>query len=263
MSKPKNDDTQPGPFGGFGRPSPDVNARPGAWGSAGAKGQAPAGGAGKTPAEGKGPRAQAQGTEEGPATGPGAPSGEGSKGQAQGQTQGQTQGQAAEEPAPTESSLELELEQARVEAQEWKDKYVRLHAEWDTYRRRTVEAREAERATATEKFVEGLLPIIDDFERTLDYADKKGGAGLSEGVKAIHSKITGLLTKEGVVVLDPQGDAFDSLEAQAVGTLEDPSVNDETVAEVLQKGYKMGKKVLRPAMVMVAYGGPKRKPKDV
>ena len=55
---------------------------------------------------------------------------------------------------------------------EWQDKFLRLHAEWDTYRRRTAEQREAEKARAAEKLVTSLLPVIDDFERTIDYADE-------------------------------------------------------------------------------------------
>lgn len=153
---------------------------------------------------------------------------------------------------PTDAEL---VEQARVEAAEWKDKYLRLHAEWDTYRRRTNEQREAERARATEKLVEGLLPVLDDFERTIEYATNNGEVGLLDGVKAVHTKLVGVLTKDGVEVIDPKGQAFDALEAQAVATVDDASVPDETVAEVYQKGYKMGAKVLRPAMVTVTMGG--------
>lgn len=160
----------------------------------------------------------------------------------------------AEAEAATPSDAEL-VEQARVEAAEWKDKYLRLHAEWDTYRRRTNEQREAERARATEKLVEGLLPVLDDFERTIDYATNNGEGGLLDGVKAVHTKLVGVLTKDGVEVIDPKGQAFDALEAQAVATVDDASVPDETVAEVYQKGYKMGSKVLRPAMVTVTTGG--------
>jgi len=147
---------------------------------------------------------------------------------------------------------------AAVELQEWKDKYMRLHAEWDTYRRRMADQRATEKASATEKLVEHLLPVIDDFERTIDYADKNGEAGLLDGIHAVHSKLIAALEKEGVEVLNPQGEAFDALECQAVATCEETSVPDETVAEVFQKGYKMGIKVLRPAMVTVTTGGPKR-----
>ena len=162
-----------------------------------------------------------------------------------------------------EPSIDDQVAKAKAEATAWQDKYLRLHAEWDTYRRRTTEQREAEKARATEKLVESLLPVIDDFERTIDYADKNGEGGLLDGVKAVHSKFVATLVKDGVQVIDPKGEAFDALEAQAVATVEDVSVPDETVADVYQKGYKMGSKCLRPAMVTVTSGGPNReKPQD-
>ena len=79
----------------------------------------------------------------------------------------------------------------------------------------------------------------------------------------MHAKLLGVLQKDGVQIIDPKGQAFDALEAQAVATVDDASVPDETVAEVYQKGYRLGAKVLRPAMVTVTTGGPKReKPAD-
>lgn len=160
-------------------------------------------------------------------------------------------------------SADEQVAQAKAEAQDWQDKYLRLHAEWDTYRRRTTEQREVEKARATEKLVTSLLPVIDDFERTIDYATKNGEGGLFDGVKAVHAKLVDVLKKDGVEVIDPAGEAFDALEAQAVATVDDASVPDETVSEVYQRGYKMGTKVLRPAMVTVTSGGPKReKPQE-
>ena len=163
--------------------------------------------------------------------------------------------EAQAEEAPTNDEL---VEKAQAEAKDWQDKYLRLHAEWDTYRRRTAEQREQERLRAGEKLVEKLLPVIDDFERTIDYAEKNGGAGLIDGVKAVHSKFVNVLETGGVQVINPAGQAFDALECQAVATVDDASVPDETVHEVYQKGYKMGTKVLRAAMVTVTTGGPKR-----
>ena len=155
------------------------------------------------------------------------------------------------------------LKKAQADAAEWQDKFVRLHAEWDTYRRRTAEQREAEKSRAAEKLVTNLLPVIDDFERTIDYATNNGEASLLGGVEAVHAKLLGVLQKDGVQIIDPKGQAFDALEAQAVATVDDASVPDETVAEVYQKGYRLGAKVLRPAMVTVTTGGPKReKPAD-
>ena len=108
---------------------------------------------------------------------------------------------------------------AQAEAAEWQDKFMRLHAEWDTYRRRTTEQREAEKARAAEKLVTSLLPVIDDFERTIDYATNNGETGLLGGVQAVHTKLLDVLKKDGLEVIDPQGAAFDALESQAVATV--------------------------------------------
>ena len=152
---------------------------------------------------------------------------------------------------------------AKAEAADWQDKYVRLHAEWDTYRRRMAEQREAEKARATEKLMESLLPVLDDFVRTVDYAETNGETGLLGGVKAVQTKLVDTLGKGGLAVINPEGEAFDALACQAVGTVNDSSVPDETVAQVYQLGYRMGDKVLRPAMVTITTGGPKReKPEE-
>ena len=158
--------------------------------------------------------------------------------------------------------VEEETDSAAAQVAEWQDKYMRLHAEWDTYRRRMNEQREEEKQRAAEKLVEGLIPVMDDFERTIDYANKNGEQGLLSGVEAVHNKLADTLVREGVTIIDPAGEAYNALEAQAVGTVDDPSVPDETVAEVYQKGYRMGNKVIRPAMVTITVGGPKREPEE-
>ena len=173
-------------------------------------------------------------------------------------------GAEAEEAAEPEAEPTPEdlLAAAQAEVKEWQDKFMRLHAEWDTYRRRTNEAREEEKTRATEGLVENLLPVIDDFERSIGYADENGETGLLDGVKQVHTKLVEVLTKNGVEVINPVGEAFDALAAQAVAKVEDASVPDETVREVYQKGYRMGKKVIRPAMVTVTSGGPAREPEE-
>ena len=176
----------------------------------------------------------------------------------------EAEAEPAQEADPAEdaaSKLQEEVDRAKAEAKEWQDKFMRLHAEWDTYRRRTAEQREAEKARASEKLVTGLLPVIDDFERTIKYATDNGETGLLDGVCAVHTKLVDVLVKDGVQVIDPAGEAFDALEHQAVATGPDDEAFDETVHEVYQKGYKLGEQVLRPAMVTVTTGGPKR-PKE-
>ena len=160
--------------------------------------------------------------------------------------------------ASEEASAEAAVAKAKEEAAEWQGKYLRLHAEWDTYRRRMKEQREEESRGATEKLVEDIIPVLDDFERSIDYANENGEEGLLGGVTAVYAKLNEVLVKEGVEIIDPVGQPYEALEAQAVATVDNPNVPDETVEQVYQKGYRMGNKVIRPAMVTVAVGGPKR-----
>lgn len=160
--------------------------------------------------------------------------------------------EAQEEPA------EDPLAKALAEAEDWKGRFMRLHADWDTYRRRTEEQRAEDKARAGESLVTGLIPVLDDFERSIDYAVNNGEVGLLDGVRQVYAKLVGVLEKGGVVVIDPAGEPFDALEHQAVANIERTDVFDETVEQVYQKGYKMGRKVIRSAMVTVATGGPKR-----
>lgn len=156
-----------------------------------------------------------------------------------------------------------EAETAKKEAADASDRLLRLQADWDNYRRRTAAERIAERERAAEKLVTNLLPVLDDMERASDHAAQNAEgdekvAQFVEGVMAVHAKMLDILGKEGVEVIDPAGEAFDPLVHQAVGRVEDAEAYDETVAQVYQKGYRMGGKVIRSAMVTVTYGGPKR-----
>ncbi len=151
---------------------------------------------------------------------------------------------------------------ANARASEATDRLARLQADWENFRRRTASERLAERERATEKLVENLLPVIDDLERAIAHARGTEGdatlAQFAEGVEAVHTKLVGVLAKEGAEVIDPAGEPFDPLSHQAVGRVEDTDAYEETVADVYQKGYRMGGKVLRAAMVTVTYGGPSR-----
>ena len=151
---------------------------------------------------------------------------------------------------------------AESQAADAASRHARLQADWENYRRRTAQERLDERSRATEKLVESLLPVIDDMERALDHACAQELAEdfqqFVDGVDAVRSKLLGVLDREGVEAIDPKGEAFDCNIHQAVGRVEDASQYDETVNDVYQKGYRMGGKVLRPAMVTVTYGGERR-----
>ena len=160
------------------------------------------------------------------------------------------------------SDVEDQIEAAKREAADATDRMLRLQADWENFRRRTAAERLAERERAAEGLVTNLLPVIDDIERAIEHAgateDDAQLKQFVDGVSAVHAKMLGVLAKEGVEPIDPAGEAFDPLAHQAVGRVEDAEAFDETVAQVYQKGYRMGDKVIRTAMVTVTYGGPKR-----
>lgn len=166
-----------------------------------------------------------------------------------------------DELASSLAKAEEEAEKARTEATDAASRLARLQADWDNYRKRTAQERVAERERATEKLVEALLPAIDDLERAVEHAQGIEDSQIQEmaaGVANVHTKILGVLEREGVEVIDRPGEAFDPLREQAVGQVQDAEAYNDSVAQVLRRGYTMGGKVIRPAMVSVTVGGPKR-----
>lgn len=155
-----------------------------------------------------------------------------------------------------------EIDAAKAEAAAATDRLSRLQADWDNYRRRMDRERAIERERACEGLVKDLLPAIDDLERAIAHAsaaeENEVAKQLVDGVTAVHAKVVSVLEKQGAEVIDPAGDPFDPQDHQAVGRVEDAEAYDETVRDVYQKGYRLGGKVVRPAMVTVTYGGPKR-----
>lgn len=159
----------------------------------------------------------------------------------------------AAEAADAESEELDELAQAQQEAADARDSYLRLKAEWDNFRKRTAAERESEKIRASEKLVKDLIPVIDDLERAIDHAKQTGeGGSLTEGVEAITTKFLQILAKSKVEQIDAVGEPFDPNKHQAVGTQPDDSLPEETVLTVYQKGYQMGDRILRPAMVVTS-----------
>ena len=153
------------------------------------------------------------------------------------------------------------FEAITAEVTELRDRYARLQAEWDNYRKRTQAERASERVRASEGLVMDLLPVLDDLERAIKHARETGEGGtLTDGVEAIQNKFLQILEKHKVTQIAALGEPFDAMQHQAVGTEEDPSVPEETVAKVFQQGYRMGDRVIRPAMVVTSTGGPAREP---
>ena len=142
-----------------------------------------------------------------------------------------------------------ELEKAKAELSAMNDKYLRMIAEYDNFRKRSAKERENVYADAYSDVLEAILPVIDNLERALMFAD---GEALTEGVKMTLKQFEDSMTRLGVTAFGARGEEFDPNIHNAVMQVEDSELGESQVAEVLQKGYKKGDKVIRYAMVKVA-----------
>src|ERR671910_819039 len=161
----------------------------------------------------------------------------------------------AEEVENTEETVEEldETEALRTENEELIDTLQRLQAEFENYRKRAQRDQESLVARAHERLVKELLPVLDDLERALVAAEQHEEATLEEGVRLVHRALADALQREGLAEIETNG-KFDPHVHEAL--LTQPSEAEEgSVIEVLQRGYKLGDRVLRPARVVVA--GPK------
>lgn len=146
-------------------------------------------------------------------------------------------------------ALTAENEKLKKELAETSDKYLRMLAEYDNFRRRTQKEKEGIYADAYESALSAVLPVADNLERAALCTD---GESLSDGVKMIIKQFSEALGKLGVEAYGARGDAFDPVVHNAVMQIEDEELGENTVAEVLQKGYKKGDRILRHAVVKVA-----------
>jgi molecular chaperone GrpE len=141
---------------------------------------------------------------------------------------------------------------AQRERDEYLDALQRLKAEFDNYRKRVARDQHDLAARAHERLVKELVPVLDDLERALEAAAAHEEAQLEEGVRLVHRSLAAALAKEGLAEIETDG-KFDPHTQEAL--LSQPSEADEgTVIQVLQKGYKLGERVLRPARVIVSAG---------
>ena len=124
----------------------------------------------------------------------------------------------------------------------------------ENLRRRTALDVEKAHKFALEKFASELLPVLDNLERTLQVADKTNEAvkPLLDGVELTLKSMANSVAKFGVIAIDPQGQLFDPNLHQAMSMIENPDVAPNTVIAVMQKGYELNGRVIRPAMVMVS-----------
>ena len=156
------------------------------------------------------------------------------------------------------------LDKLKAENEELKDRTLRTIAEMDNLRKRTAREMTDARSYAVANFARDLLGVGDNLQRAIQAVPpekRESGSedfkALIEGVELTERELLKALTNAGVTKFNPEGEKFDPNFHQAMFEMPDPSVPNSSVAQVVQEGYKIGERVLRPAMVGVAKGGPK------
>jgi molecular chaperone GrpE len=159
---------------------------------------------------------------------------------------------------PLEPRLEDEVEQEIVEepaaeesAPAPDESYLRLAADFDNYRKRVAREQVEWTSRANERLLNELLPVLDDLERALGAAAAHEEAKLEEGVRLVHRSLLGLVERHGLSEIETEG-AFDPHVHEALLAQPGEGAEEGSVLQVLQKGYRLGDKVLRPARVIVA-----------
>jgi len=151
-------------------------------------------------------------------------------------------------------------DQLRAEIDELRDQLLRRRAEFENYRRRVERERAQTAEDAVGELLTELLPTIDNLERAATAAGDENS--VREGVGLILRTLQGLLGARGVAVEDPAGEPFDPERHQALAHEPAPGHAEGTIVEVFQKGYRLGGRLLRPALVKVAKGEPARAAED-
>ena len=160
--------------------------------------------------------------------------------------------QAAEEVFSVTREQMEKLEALAAQLSEQQDRFLRLAAEYDNYRKRTAKEKESLYADAKIDTLAAMLPVYDNLERALAQFGADDDSPHRKGVEMIFTQFRECLAKLGVTAIDAVGQPFDPEKHNAVMHVEDESVGENTVVEVLQQGFLLGEKVLRFAIVKVA-----------
>lgn len=152
----------------------------------------------------------------------------------------------------TDDKLIQELDQVKSELEEAKDKYLRLFAEFDNFKKRSIKERFDLMKTAAQETLTALLPILDDFDRAKK-SSEEGSEIFSEGVKLVYSKLYSTLELKGLKAMDSNGLDFDPEYHEAITNIPAPSEEMKgKVIDTVEKGYTLNDKIIRYAKVVVA-----------
>ncbi len=158
----------------------------------------------------------------------------------------------SEEPADETEQLQQELENLRKEADEYEEKYLKLYAEFENFKRRNKQETDLNNKYKDQKFAEDLLPVLDNLERAMAIeGDNESFAALKKGVEMVYNDFLNIFNKRDITVIEAEGKEFDPNYHQAVMT--EPSEEESgIVIEEFQKGYLLKDRVIRASMVKVS-----------
>lgn len=148
--------------------------------------------------------------------------------------------------------LKTQCEKSQKEADEFKDRLLRLQADFENYKKRTQKEKESLVTYASEGLVTELLPSLDSFDRALEVEIDENSKALYEGVEMVYNQLIEVLNKNGLQEIECLNEKFDHNCHHAVVQQESEDHEEDTVIQVLGKGYKYKEKVIRPSMVMVS-----------
>ena len=159
---------------------------------------------------------------------------------------------AAEAEAPDEDAavLKAQVESLKAALEEKDNRVKRLQADFENFRRRTSKEREELANVVTQDLLKSMLPILDNFDRAMA-AEQKDNESFQKGVEMIYTQLNETLKNAGLELIDTAGQKFDPNFHQAVMRVENPDLEDDTIAQELQKGYIVKGRVIRPSMVQV------------
>lgn len=160
----------------------------------------------------------------------------------------QPEAEAAQADPETEG-LKAALEQAKADVESYKDKYLRQAAEFENYKRRTRKEKESLTDEVKANTVKGLLPILDNLEIAIRQTEE---GGVKDGLVMLLRQCNDAMKALGLEEIESEGQVFDPLLHNAVMHIEDENYGESIIVEVLQKGYRMGERIVRHAMVKVA-----------
>lgn len=149
--------------------------------------------------------------------------------------------------------IQEDLEKARTEAADYLDNLQRLKAEFDNFRKRMLREQSEFLSLATQEIIKELLPVVDNFERALAHAIEDGHLDdYKGGMQLVYNQLVDALAKEGLTSEEPVGELFDPAKHQAMMQVDSDEYPEGTVVSVLEKGYLLKGRVIRPAKVSVA-----------